>query len=56
MFEQLKKQFKSFEKSLDKPKVKKPAIIVEMETPVDYFPNEDDNDNSSERSPSDRAN
>jgi hypothetical protein len=50
MFGKLKKQFEDFGDKIEKekaPKLKKPAIIVEMEKAADYFPNEEDNDNPS---------
>ena len=48
MFEKLKKQFEDFGDRMEKePNLKKPAVIVEMEKAADYFPNEEDNDQTS---------
>lgn len=49
MFDKLKKQFEDFGDKLEKaPKLKKPAIIVEMAEPADYFPNEEEHDPASQ--------
>ncbi len=50
MFDKLKKKFEDFGDKIEKenaPRPKRPAIIVEMDEPKDYFPNEEEYDQTS---------